>query len=469
MKHTLVAQLFLNLQESEHGKARKFLHSPYHNRRDDVLELFDALAAVKPEAWESLTREQVYAKLYPETTFDRLAFNYLCSYLAERLEQFLVAEELRNNPLEHRLLRCKVFRKRGLNTHFDANAPALARDHAAETHRNAGWWLFEYQLQNEIFARQTLLRRDAQTNIAEATAALTQFFLLENLRWSTTARSLESLSREAQQPVPLAEETVRFAQTIPESEHPALALTLSSLLAQANPEDETQFQRLKNLLDRHADLFPPAESRDLYMAAINFAIRKHNRGDRAYTREAFELYKKALEINVLTENNTIPKYTYINILNLAQLVDEHNWARHFLEQGRALLPTADRENIYKYALAGFHFRRSEYQPVLELLREVEFSEVFINMDARKMLLRSYYELGEWQSLASLLESFKAYLLRRRDLGYHRDNYLNLIKFTKKVEKTTRKSSAARRKLAAFIEATTAVAEKDWLLSKIKAA
>jgi hypothetical protein len=202
------------------------------------------------------------------------------------------------------------------------------------------------------------------------------------------------------------------------------------------------------------------------MAAINFAIRKHNRGDRAYTREAFELYKKALKINVLTENNTIPKYTYINILNLAQLVEEHNWARQFLEQGRALLPPADRDNMYKYALAGFHFRRSEYQPVLELLREVEFSEVFINMDARKMLLRSYYELGEWQSLASLLESFKAYLLRRRDLGYHRDNYLNLIKFTKKVEKTARKSSAARRKLAAIIEATTAVAEKDWLLNKL---
>jgi len=201
------------------------------------------------------------------------------------------------------------------------------------------------------------------------------------------------------------------------------------------------------------------------MAAINFAIRRHNRGDRTFTREAFDLYREAFDKGVLSENGQLPQYTFINILNLAQLLGEHAWSRTFLEEGRTLLPPAERENTYRYGLAGYHFRRSEYEPVLSLLREVDFSDVFIQLDARKMLLRSYYELGEWPALASLLDSFKAFLRRHKALGYHRDSYLNLLKFTQKLMKTIGKRTASRKRLAAQIQAAEAVAEREWLLGK----
>ena len=104
--------------------------------------------------------------------------------------------------------------------------------------------------------------------------------------------------------------------------------------------------------------------------------------------------------------------------------------------------------------------------MLELLRTVEFSEVFINLDVRRMLLKGYYELGEWSVLTSLLDSFKAYLRRQKDLGYHRESYLNLVKFTQKVMRVADKRVAARRQLAAQIQAVEAVAEREWLLEKL---
>lgn len=466
MKTTLAAQLFAVLSEKEVVRFGKFLHSPYFNRRDDVSALFGILQKESKNGLDGLTKEAVFAHLFPAEPFDRARFNYLVNFFAERLEQFLACEELLNDRFQNRLLRCRAFRRRGLLAHFDANARALARDHAASRLRNAGWCLFEYQLQNEIFARQILHRRGVPTNLDVATGALSNFFLLENMRWSATAHSLASLSREARAPVPLAAETHDVAAGTAEADNPAVALTYAGLRALADPEDEIHFQRLKTLLRAHVGLFPPDEGRDLYMAAINFAIRRHNRGERVYTREAFELYREALEAGLLTENGVLPKYTFINILNLAQLVGEHAWARDFLDRGRALLPPAERDNVWRYAQAGYHFRRSEYQPVLELLRAVEFSEVFIHLDARKMLIRSYYELGEWPALASLLDSFKAYLRRQKDLGYHRESYLNFVKFTQKLMKTAGKRAAARRRLAEQIRTAAAVAEREWLMEKL---
>ncbi|MBK8968856.1 MAG: hypothetical protein IPM36_19725 [Lewinellaceae bacterium] len=415
-----------------------------------------------------MTPENAWSSLFPGKKFNKKQLNYTLNFFSERLEQFLAVEELQSESLQTKLLRCRAFRKRGLLAHFDTNTRKLERLHAEAPYRNAGWWLFEYQLQNEIFARQAMHRRGGGTNMARTTEALANFFLLENMRWTATARSLASLSRSAPPPVPLSDLALQTAADAAETDNPALALVYAGAEALAKPDSEAPFQQFKAALRRHVALFPPAEARDLYMAAINFAIRRHNRGERAYTREAFDLYREALDGGILLENGRLPKYTFINILNLAQLLGEHTWSLDFLEKGKTLLPEPDRENTYRYALAGYHFRRSEYEPVLALLREVEFSDVFIQLDARKMLLRSYFELDEWPALASLLDSFQAFLRRHKALGYHRDSYLNLIKFTKKLMLLAGKRPAARKRLAARIEAAESVAERDWLLGKLGA-
>ncbi len=89
-----------------------------------------------------------------------------------------------------------------------------------------------------------------------------------------------------------------------------------------------------------------------------------------------------------------------------------------------------------------------------------------NLDARRMLLRSYFELGEFSALDSLLDSFTIFLRRRRDVGYLRQNYLNLIRFTKKLLQVPAAEKGARERLRREIEETKALAEREWLLQKV---
>lgn len=467
MQHTLAARLFQTLSETEQTRFKKFLQSPYFNQRGDVRQLFDLLRSGQKSNAVLETKEAIYKKIYPGEAYDNLRFNLLLNWFSARVEQFLSVEELRNDRLHDHLLRCCAFRKRGLGRHFEDNARQLAREIEATVPRDADFWLLSYRLQKEVFAHWTVTRHSGQANLSRVTEALTNFFLLENIKWSGTAQSLQTLAGEPLPPVPLASESLAHAGAIPAAGNPALALMHAGFRALQEPENDDCFRQLKALLAAHVHLFRPAESRDLFMTAINFAIRRHNRGERDYTREAFDLYRQALENGILLENGVLPKYTYINILNLAKLTGEHAWAHLFLENHRDSLPETDRDNTYRYAKAVLHFRSSDYRAVLELLREVDFPDVFINLDARKMLLRSYYELSEWLSLTSLLESFKAFLRRRKDLGYHRESYLNLLKFTQKLVKIIGAGTAKRRALAEKIRQTPAVAERDWLLEKLQ--
>jgi len=465
--NTFLLQIFQSLHQNELHAARKFLQSPFFNQRSDVLALFDLLVkAQKKDKIAELSKEFIFSKIFPKQPYHNLSLNHLFAYLTERMEQYLALVEMQRDGLAEQLYRVRAFRRRGLAQLFERDAQKLEQQHLASPKRHADWHLFHYKLQQEIFNHRILKNRSDDHNLPVTVDALGQFFILENLRWACTAHSIQAIGGKAHQ-LPMAE-AVQAAATAASLEQPSIALLANSLRALQSPEDEEAFHSITTLLKQFPNLFPPAESRDIYMSAINFCIRRQNRGERAYAREALGLYRSALEAGILFENGVLPKYTYNNIHMLAQVSGEREWARNFLDAYRKNLAPAESDNIYRYNLAVFHFRAGEHKKVLEALRAVEFSEVFINLDVRRMLLKSYYELEEWSALDSLLDSFRAYLRRQKGLGYHRESYLNLIRFTKKMIKSTGKKDAAQRRLAAQIMAAGEVAEREWLLGKLGA-
>jgi hypothetical protein len=231
-------------------------------------------------------------------------------------------------------------------------------------------------------------------------------------------------------------------------------------------EQEENFRNLKILIGQKGQLFSAAENRDLHLLAINFCLRRHNRGERPfYTREALNLYREALERGLLFENNLLQKFTYNNILRLACIAGEWDWAKAFLEQYRSFLPEEERENTYRFNLASWHYLAGEYVRVPALLQTFEFADRDTQLNARQMLLRSFFELQEWQALDSLLRSFYSFLRRRHDIGYQRLAYLNLIKYTRKIMSGQRSPRKAA-KLAERIRAEQYVTEREWLLEKV---
>ena len=74
------------------------------------------------------------------------------------------------------------------------------------------------------------------------------------------------------------------------------------------------------------------------------------------------------------------------------------------------------------------------------------------------------ELDEFDALSSLLDSFERFIARNRQLGYHKKNYTNLIRFTRRLIQYQHDQGALAQMIAE-IEQTGALANKDWLLEK----
>jgi len=230
---------------------------------------------------------------------------------------------------------------------------------------------------------------------------------------------------------------------------------------------EKHFAALKNLIHVHWKLLPPSEIRDIYLSAINYCIKRLNVGDRQYAREAFELFRSGLENEILLEEGILSSFSYKNITRLGMSLLENEWVEDFLEKYKSYLHPRERDNTWRYNLAFFYFQQQKYKPAMQLLLQVEFKDTLNNLEARRILLKCYFELGEYNALDSLLDSFSRYIYRQKEMGYHREIYLNFIRLIKKIIHSKMDDPKIVNQLQQEVEGTNQLVERKWLLEKLQ--
>ena len=82
----------------------------------------------------------------------------------------------------------------------------------------------------------------------------------------------------------------------------------------------------------------------------------------------------------------------------------------------------------------------------------------LNLSAKTLLLKTYYALGERSTLESHIDAMRNFIHRKRVIGYHRTNYLNVVRYMEKFIRLQQSDKAA---VAAFREAV----EKEEVLSE----
>jgi hypothetical protein len=91
----------------------------------------------------------------------------------------------------------------------------------------------------------------------------------------------------------------------------------------------------------------------------------------------------------------------------------------------------------------------------------------VQLNAKMMLLKIYYELDEVDALESLLESMRAYLNRKEVTGYYRSNYQNIIRYTRKLVRINPYDKAPKEKLRQEIQQVNPLTEREWLLRQLE--
>lgn len=465
MYNSTLIQLFKSLDRNDRKQLRKFIRSPFFNSREDIISLFDYIDKnLDTGGAPKMVKEKVFAHIYKKQPYDVDMFYYPMSALTQLILKYLAVNELENDTPQYNHFLNKALRQRGADKIYEKNLTDTKKHIENLPLRNSQYHFQSYRIRSEEFEARHRLKRSGDFELQEMTNDFHFYTIAEILRLAYGLSAHQSISKKEYHQ-PLLSSVLATAEQ--HLDIPAVSAHYYAFRTQSGQDTEgVYFQKLKNKITDNQSLFPEAELRDLLTVAINYAIRRQNTGDLNYTREAILLYRWGFDNQIFLENGVLSPYDYRNTLQLALKIDEFDWAEKFLNDFKDFLPEKEGDNIYKYNLALFLFRKNDYSKAMKLLQEVNLKEVLFNLDARRLLARIYFQLKEFLALDSHIESSKIYIHRQKDIGYHKEMYSNFFKF---LEKLLRLNNfiEEKQKLHDEISETKLVAEKDWLLAQTK--
>jgi hypothetical protein len=141
------------------------------------------------------------------------------------------------------------------------------------------------------------------------------------------------------------------------------------------------------------------------------------------------------------------------------------WAEDFNEKYNSKVRKEYRKSSFSINFARLKYRRKNYKKVLLLLQQSEFQELFINVFAKIVMLKIFYETVKWDVLFSHIQNLKNFIYRQKGLGYHSDNYLNFLRYAGKLTKKTVLSKVDIKYLVKSIQEKGKLAKRDWLIEQ----
>lgn len=441
----------------------KFVRSPFFVTHVGVLQLFDFLKNNLDNT--GLSKQEMEQHFRSED--DPRRIYHLTNYLTEAVEKFLALELWEEQ--EHTRNAATVESLRRL--HLSESAAGMLRYARKrldqDKHRGLDFQQSDHRLQWEAYHLSLQQGRAKIFNAQELSDAQDVAFICDKLRTGCLLLSHQSVSKQAYDKG-LLDNVLQFLQGHRYLQIPAVAAYFHGYYAQLGGEDSgAHFAALKALLQEHAPLFSMAETHDLFLMAINYCIRKINQHEERYFREIFDLYKSGLRHGALLENGTLSRWTYNNITSSGMRLGEFEWVWNFLHEYAPLLAEEHRAGASHFNLARYHYEKGELRASMQHLLHIEYDDVLQNLTAKTMLSKIYYRLDETDALENQLDTIQIYIRRKKVLGYHRDNYLAFVKFTRKLLTVKMTSAAERAKLRSEIESTPLLSEREWLLSELR--
>lgn len=462
MTNSLLWQSFTALTNLERKHLGQWLESPFFCRRQQPVLLFQYLQQCLDK---NKTPDLQEAKKQTKMPADR-DFRLLMSEIQTHLEHFLVYKEYFEQEENFHIRLASAWRKRGLDKHFRRALRQARQDWEKQPYRHNDYFDAQAGIALEEYQYLSSGQRTEALNLQELLDAADTAFITRKLRQACFALTHQTVYN-AEYRMGLLEAVLdHIRQTSGLLQLPALSLYYYCYLFLTEPDEEAHFSHFRELLLAHGATLPPDEQRDLHLLAINYCIKKINQLQSTYFQKALELYQSALRADILLENGILSPFAYNNIVAIALKVREGSWAEQFIHQYAPYLEKKHREANFQLNLARVAYVRKNYREALLHLQEADYKDLINNLIAKTLILKIYYETGEYDALDAHLQSMQSFLRRQRVIGYHRDNYRNIIRLTRKLMQHNPNHAAEIQTLKTQIEAENPLTEKDWLLEML---
>ncbi len=467
MKNRKAIILLKHFSKKELLQFSKFLESPFFNESKQISSLFTYLQQFAP-TFESakLTSQKAHQYVFKNKSYSENNITKLLSKLFKLIEQFIIHNDLKNKELQGRLSLIHFYNERMNPKHFTTLLQQIRRLQAKTPYQDYAFYEVKVNIEREanIFYSK-IDNRQGDVNFQALNNAFDEYYLVNKLIVLCQMINRQH-SVNIDYYLSLKEEIITYIPSSPYKDSPVIALWYQALLLLQQPDNIAFYEKLKTLLEGYSDLLQPIERRVLYTYLENAASRVKTVRE-AYYQEVFELYNIQLDKGIIYRDGYLLPALFKNIVTVALQLQKFDWTAQFIEEHKMRIPAELQTDVYNYNLANLHFHQKKYDRALILLQQIEYKDAFIKLSVKRILIKIYYELREWDVLEASLNAFRVFIHRHQQIAKsHKKAHQQFINFLYRMIKILPNDREKIRQLHEEIEKEQLLPEKNWLLGKI---
>ncbi len=476
MKDRKIIKALSKFSVYELNSFRKFLISPFFNQNEACIALFDFIKdALKSESnLEEISNEVIWKNVYGELPYVDLKLRKLFSDLFALFEEYITQKEFQQDDSQRLNLLMKAYTTRSLTELYDSLLKSIDANKKIQKNKDSLFYLNNFYIEKAIMNinlndNNTISRKselDKVINIEEASFNLDVFYIAEKLKSYCALLSYNQTYKLNKKIIGI-DIILKLARSPFFKDYPPIVIYYLISQLKTDEDNIENFYVLKEMFLEHLHIFERKEAKDILDLILGYCITKSNKGNAEFDIEIISLYQKGLKAEIIFDRTMSPT-TFRNITATGLKTGQLEWVEDFINEYSVFLEQSIRDSNVSFSMARLEGYRKNFKKVIGHLVNTEYTEVFQAILSRTLLLLSYYELEETESLGFLFNSFKLYLDREKSLTSQRKTpYYNLIKYTRTLLKLSSKDKAKLIKLKEEVEGTEWIVNKAWLLEKVE--
>jgi hypothetical protein len=409
MKKTKLVNLLRTFSKQEAGRFKEFVSSPFFNKNNNVIRLYDDILAFHP-GFDSadFTEEKTFTRIFPNDPFDYFRFKNIVSDLYQLGISFLTLIANEKSELDNNISLLNELHERRLERLFSQTQKKVAKE------------LGNIQIRDELYHYHLYKFAQLKTSQYKFKGSTYTFDLIQNefdcfLNYSLigllkhyskmlTNRNHGNISFRLE----MFDEIWNFIKSRNIDDNPQ-SLIYRQIIAIELDKREEDYSLLKKIWRKYSDRLSREDKYFILLSCNSYVTFRLKQGDERFYKDRFEIFREMIEEGFIPYDYIL-FVNFISFFTSACVVGEFEWAEDFVKKfSEGISPKSEAESTLNYCKGFKAFTKKDYDSALGYLSKTKFKLFLAKVMVKSYTLRSLYEKGLYDQTLSGIETFRKYL------------------------------------------------------------
>lgn len=423
MKSDILSAL-KKLTAEENKKFKLFLQNEYLCRNKQCLLLFNELSKYYPlYIFDLLQKKEIYRKIYGDTPYNDSTYRGLLRALMLSLEDFLLMEDILRSKTEREIKLLNLFNSRNsceiVSKKLEDLKSVIETDNQGDLSRQfLNLYEFEIFRFNHLEINSNTLHKIEADNsfsyINNANNYLSLYYFIEIVSNYVNLKVQQSMydSHDEDLDVFFTQADLKRFDKLFEftDEEYAYLIYKKLFLLYSGKASKQTFLDLKNTVIRHSTKLSKKELHQLNSSMISYCIL-HKSTMPELSDQLWSLYEFMLlkELYAGEQNQYLNAYLFRSMIFLGLKLGYLSKVKNIIDEYSMKLHPKDISNMKNLGNAYYHYYSGDLKKAKEHAGRVKLNDYAYKYDMKNLLVKIYFEEGEFEQLNSILKCYKEFL------------------------------------------------------------